>query len=269
MILAKIIADTVSPDGIRITSFQLEYQRFIHSEFMTHRMFSRNASSSRAIPTRKMLDRIRHDPARPFHWGKNQPGMQAREELPSAFSEWIEAAKSSIEHAEILHEIGYHKQIVNRITEPFQWISVVCTATEWSNFFNLRLHEDAQPEIRILAEKMAESFRNSRPVGKNWHLPYVTLEEQMNNGVETSLKASVARCARVSYLNHDDSAPDLEKDEKLFYRLYESGHMSPFEHQAQWSDAGHTHKTFDGTLWSANFRGWSQYRQIIEKLGLK
>lgn len=267
MISSKIIADTVSPSGIRITTFQLEYQRFIHSEFMTHRMLSRNASSSRAIPTKKLIDRARLDPARPFHWGKNQSGMQAQEELPDAIQQWYEAAQSAADFADLFREMGYHKQIVNRIIEPFQWISVVCTATEWDNFFHLRLHEDAQPEIRILAEKMKESFRNSKPKGKNIHLPYITDEEifDRTRSVDQMFKVSAARCARVSYLNHDQSEPDQEKDLALAERLWSSGHLSPFEHQAKWSSEGWTHKDYDEVDWSANFRGWSQYRQILTK----
>ena len=80
-IQAKIIEDSISSTGKRITTFQLLYPRFIHAELMTHRVFSRNASSSRAIPVTKMLAMVREDPAMPIHWGRNQPGMQAKEEL--------------------------------------------------------------------------------------------------------------------------------------------------------------------------------------------
>jgi thymidylate synthase ThyX len=83
MISAKIIADSISESeyGDRITTFELEYPRFIHGELMTHRLFSRNAASSRAIPINKMMDQVLTAPAMPVEWGLNKSGMQAEEML--------------------------------------------------------------------------------------------------------------------------------------------------------------------------------------------
>lgn len=155
-ISAKIVADSISPAGGRLVTMELCYPRFIHSEFLTHRMFSRNASSSRAIPVEKMLQQVQENPAMPVHWGKNQPGMQAREEIfPNTGKDlWKIYAKQTAKNAEELNLIGYHKQVVNRLLEPFQYIKVIVTATEWDNFFKLRLHEDAQPEMYELARCM-------------------------------------------------------------------------------------------------------------------
>tara|TARA_R110000744_G_C19371770_1_gene563193 strand:- start:52463 stop:54367 length:1905 start_codon:yes stop_codon:yes gene_type:complete len=146
-ISAKVIAHSKSSvDGKEIITFELVYPRFIHGEIMTHRMFSRNAASSRAIPVQKMIDMVRALPAKPVHWGKNQPGMQAKEEVSNwdAFGQgeyqWNGAAFDASTRAETLNNQGYHKQIVNRILEPFQWMKTVVTATEWENFFWLRNH---------------------------------------------------------------------------------------------------------------------------------
>lgn len=293
-ISAKIIADSISPAGIRITTMELNYHRFIHSEFNTHRMFSRNASSSRAIPVEKMLDQVRNNPAMPIHWGKNQPGMQAREETPHidmAIIRWRQAASSASYRAEVLiQDCELHKQITNRVLEPFQYIKVIVTATEWDNFFKLRLHVDAQPEISELARCMKEAMQLSEPTPLTegeWHLPYVKTtrkeyddsQEFWSQGYDTAglsdekaIKCSVARCARVSYNNHDNSNPNWEKDIALADRLLEAGHMSPFEHQATpfrteksnpfWWE-GQTHIDQAGNRWSGNFREWVQWRQML------
>jgi len=285
MISAKVICDSISPSGVRLTTLELQYHRFVHSEMMTHRMFSRNASSSRAIPTTKMLEQIRSNPAMPIHWGKNQAGMQAREELTEieidvVKSDWNYASKRMTEIATLMSEMDLHKQVVNRLLEPFQWIKVIVTATEWDNFFKLRLHKDAQPEMMVLAEHMKKAMDESIPVELqpgDWHLPYVDLGDFDDSGdpISEAIKCSVARCARVSYLNHDNSAPDTTKDIALADMLLEAGHMSPFEHQGTpmdfakdtfelaWED-GITHKDRDNNFWSGNFRGWIQHRQLLQ-----
>jgi hypothetical protein len=177
-----------------------------------------------------------------------------------------------------LHTDGYHKQIVNRILEPFAHIKVVCTSTEWVNFFNLRLHEDSQPEIQALADSMSTVMRQSEPkelkLGE-WHIPYVKEDENMS--WDDAIKCSVARCARVSYLNHDNSNPDIEKDISLHDKLVASKprHGSPAEHQATPMmipkdyvitrlEKGETHISKNGDKWSGNLRGFVQYRQLLE-----
>ena len=276
-IVAKVVADSVFADAtdksIRLTTLELKYPRFIHSEFMTHRLFSRNASSSRAIPVIRMVEQVEATPAHPIHWGKNQKGMQASEELQPNLPLWEDAAATAAGYAMEFDKLGYHKQIVNRITEPYQFIRVVCTATEWINFFNLRMHEDAQPEIYELATRVKQAMSASTPesleIGE-WHTPYV---KDQNIPTDMALRASVARCARVSYLNHDQTAPDLEKDVLLHDRLSEDGHLSPFEHVATPAidtdlsrvsslEPGATHVDRQGTPWSGNFRGWIQYRHL-------
>ncbi|NQZ53290.1 MAG: FAD-dependent thymidylate synthase [Piscirickettsiaceae bacterium] len=306
-ISAKIIADSINSNGDRIRTVQLRYHRYIHGELMTHRLFSRNAASSRAIPVKKMIEQVRTDPATPIHWGRNQPGMQANVELDAVRKEyamlaWQQAANTAARKAEILLQADAHKQITNRILEPFQFMQTVVTATEWENFFNLRIHKDAQPEIQELASCMYEAMEKSRPVHMSdqcWHLPYVDIfsefgsmkDEQLfisQEDFDNAIKCSAARCARVSYLNHDNSKPSIEKDLELYNMLatrpYDSGnghvlgdddpvHLSPLEHQATpmphamnddergWED-GITHADVNDNLWSANFKGWIQYRQL-------
>jgi thymidylate synthase ThyX len=293
---AKVIEHSVADNGVELITLQLRYQRFIHAEFMTHRVFSRNASSSRAIPVAKMLDQVRNDPAMPVHWGLNQPGMQAAEEgtAPVLLEEaiehdnpsdcplftfertsmsvqdaWREAARRAAEVAEAMSAAGYHKQVVNRILEPFQYISVIVTATDWDNFFALRDHADAQPEIRALAQAMNKAMAGSEPVQrrhadweteKGWHLPYVLPEERelYPSNPRLLAKISAARCARVSYLTHDGERPSIEKDLALYERLVGSTplHASPVEHQA----FAAAFKQFQ----SRNFRGWLQFRHQVE-----
>lgn len=264
----KIIADSISEAGKRITTFQLKYPRWIHAELLTHRVFSRNASSSRAIPVTKMIEQVRMNPAMPIHWGKNQSGMQAKEELDgltlaAVKSNWSKSATQASDTAERMAELGAHKQIINRILEPFQHIHVVLTATEFNNFFELRIHEDAQPEIYALALTMKQDMDNSEPellkVGE-WHLPYVE-DDDYDVIFDWSLlcKISAARCCRVSYLKHDGTNPSIEDDLALFERLVGSAplHASPLEHQA-------TPENEYEPLPKSNLQGWAQYRKIYE-----
>lgn len=267
-IAASIIADSISPDGHRITTMQLRYPRFIHAEFMTHRVFSRNASSSRAIPIEKMIRDVIEDPAMPVAWGSNKPGMQAGDEIEPgdtgrAKVAWKQARNYAVKQAWELHNLNLHKQIVNRLLEPFGHISVICTATEWDNFFALRCHPDADPTMRALAEAMRDARDDSTPDKEaQWHLPYLDQNDwgwafSNQKGFNDLAKISAARCARVSYLNHDGTKPDIEKDLALAERLASSKHMSPFEHQARVTGD-------EGTALWGNFTGWDQYRKMVE-----
>lgn len=260
----KIVADSISESGKRITTFQLKYPRFIHAEIMTHRVFSRNSSSSRAVPVLRMIEQVRTNPAMPIHWGKNQSGMQAKEEINSDHHHsarfwWENAAEDAAYHAYNMYKHDLHKQIVNRILEPFQHMHTVLTATEFDNFFELRIHEDAQPEIYALALTMKQAMDNSEPrilkVGE-WHLPYVK-ETNMNSTL--ACKISAARCCRVSYLKHDGSNPSIDEDLALFERLVGSEplHASPLEHQA-------TPHKIGACGFSGNLKDWAQYRKIYE-----
>lgn len=270
---AKVIEDSVSPEGIRLTTFQLRYPRMIHSEFMTHRVFSRNASSSRAIPILTMLRSTVSDMAMPVAWGQNKPGMQARVELTgfrrwAAKQIWKMAGYSAAMFSYLMYRTGAHKQIANRITEPWSHISVVVTATDWQNFFYLRDHADADPTIRALAQSMKAAFDASQPkeleLGE-WHLPYVHPYEREDLTLEECIKISVARCARVSYLLHDEGHPTLEKDTALHDMLVimNPKHASPAEHQAT-PDKMWTRKRWGHPQEHGNFRGWRQYRKTIE-----
>lgn len=281
MIDVKIIADSISAEQKRITTMQLKFHRFILPEFNTHRVFSRNASSSRAIPIAKILDQVKNDPAIPVHWGQNQPGMQARGEVKdkiAAVELWKQAAKDAASFAVVMSDMGLHKQVVNRILEPFQFVHVVVTSTEWDNFFNLRDHKDAQPEIQELAHKMKMAMDNNTPellTQGEWHLPYVSRDEiktfKKDSTFNDALKCSAARCARVSYMKHDGQAPSLEDDIELYNQLVtrpytdkrgntlvetDPIHASPIEHQA--TPAVDVNKNYN------NFKGWIQHRFLFE-----
>lgn len=273
----KIICDSISESGSRLTTFQLKYQRFIHAEFMTHRAFSRNASSSRAIPVKKMLNMVRTEPASPIHWGQNQAGMQAEHELSEETKAkvqalWLKAAQNAADIAEEMEALNAHKQVVNRILEPFQWINVVMTTSYIQNYWDLRCHPDAQPEIKVLAEMMHNQYQEAVPQilkYDEFHLPYIHEEEKTKYPLEDLIKFSVSRCARVSYLNHDQSQPNQEKDLNLYDGLVGSDplHASPTEHQARPSE-GSEYVCDKGNIdaYHGNFSpDWLQYRKFIEK----
>lgn len=271
MIYAKIVADSVSGANKRIVTVECQYPRFIHGEVMTHRVFSRNAMSSRAIPVAKMIEQARGNPAMPVHWGANQPGMQASAEVQHALHAmdlWRMAAAAAAGIAEQMAAIGLHKQVANRILEPFQWMRTLITSTEWDNFFELRCHPDAQPEFQVLAKAVKDAADNSTPVvrysaatDEAWHLPYVSADERLKLRLGVLKKISTARCARVSYLTHDGETPDIDKDLELYEYLVGSTpiHASPCEHQAQAHDYA-THV-------SRNFRGWVQHRATVDGKG--
>lgn len=240
---AKVLRDSVSPNGLRLTTMEVTFPRIVLAEFNTHRVFSRNSASSRAIPVEKRIAAIEADPFIPEAFGKNTKGMQAVEDL--AFDDqqkaelvWRFALRDALEHARHLASLGVHKQLANRLIEPFGWQTVIVSATEWDNFFGLRRDANAQPEIRKGADMMYEVYSASRPVDlteDEWHLPLVDdYDDLIADGFssEDIVKICVGRCARVSYLTHDGTR-DPRADVQLYERLYTGGHMSPLEHAAR------------------------------------
>lgn len=258
---AKILLDSLAPSGKRLVTFELEYARLVHSELLTHRLLSRNSSSSRAIPIQKMIQQVLQDPVIPVWWGRHQKGMQASEEV-QGWRRWLceriwrGSRYLAVAAAWLLWKLGMHKQIPNRLLEPWMWITIICSATEFGNFFNLRCHPDAQPEIRKIADMMAELYYSHEPTYREageWHLPLTGFPGDEALDEETLRKLSVARSARVSYLTHDGRR-DIQADLTLYDRLLSSGHMSPFEHVAQ---------AMSAPVESGNFTGWQQYRKVI------
>lgn len=321
MIKAKILADSINEKGNRLTTFEIEVPRIVWAEFMTHRQFSRNAASSRAIPFDKMLLQLDGVPSR---FGAAQKGMQDNglefdndvliecygrvsdelytpEEMAfTSLEAWDYAKVHAIKVSQAFKEAGYHKQIYNRLTEPFQMIKAIVSATEYSNFFWLRDDVMADPTIAELARKMKEAYDNSTPQllkAGEWHLPYVftdfvvvdgksrqiyfsrdEIDMRDNLTLEQAIKVSAARCAAVSYRNEDYG---LEKCLQLYERLVgdERKHSSALEHQATpmnektyasnnpdehctWQ-VGISHIDRDYNFWSGNFCGWIQHRKTI------
>jgi hypothetical protein len=304
---AKIIAHSICAHTQKeIITWELVYPRFIHSELMTHRLFSRNAASSRAIPIAKVIEMVDQNPASPIHWGKNQPGMQAEneftgEELDIARDLWSMAAGDAVATALKMAEFGLHKQVVNRILEPFQWMKTIVTYTEGTNWFWLRDHKAADPNIKKLAGDMYNAYEESFPVlllPGDWHVPYFGATGQWYEGkknggysLQGALNISMSCCAQVSYRTLDDT---LEKAERVVERLNlgvdleEPCHASPSEHQAtpmqkeafygsigesvrvnnpsypnSWEDGITAYHKELGFM-SGNFAGWIQNRQLIK-----
>jgi len=290
MITAKILLDSVNPSGNRITTFVLEFPRWILAELNAHRAFSRNTASSRAIPVEKMIKMAQEKPAMPVFWGKNQSGMQSNmelvgEELIRAKDAWLRARDRAVESAKELMACGMHKQYANRTIENFLYVKSILTGTDFENFFSLRAHEDTQPEFQELAYKMLDLYQSNVPnklKEDEWHIPFgdnldhkriwkmvqeSTHEKtpygaEVFNGThfndenlfrETAIKISTARCARVSYLNFEGK-DDYTKDIELHDILKNSGHWSPFEHCAM---------ALYKPEQSGNFVGWKQYRKFF------
>lgn len=293
---AKVLADSVSPAGHRLTTLEATFPRFILAEFNTHRVFSRNSASSRAIPVAKQLRRVLDEPYVPVEFGSNQPGMQAGPPLAgpardAAESEWLRARDAAVRHVlglitspqEVARHSGLHacldavegslknppagwlnvhKQVANRLLEPFMWHTVIVSATTWGNFWNLRCHPDAQPEIQLIATKMRGAIDGSAPgaLGEDeWHLPLIGESDREEAGsLDELVKISIGRCARVSYLTHAGTR-DLSADVALYDRLRESGHMSPMEHAAR----PMTPAELAQAEWCGNFQGWVSHRKLI------
>jgi thymidylate synthase ThyX len=265
---AKIIADSLNQYGSRLTTIVVTYPRFVHSELMTHREFSRNAASSRAIPINKVIEQVLLNPAMPYKWQTNQRGMQGGEELSenlqvNARHYWIKARNLAVEQVKELSYLGCHKQVANRLLEPFVWMTTVISSTSWNNFFHLRCSDLADPTIRHIAEMIRYVIKNHTPdniENDEWHLPFVSQVDYHDALMPEShydlRKISVARCARVSYLNH--GSQDIEKDLELATRLEQSGHWSAFEHVAQpvYFAMNKKHGNFSPT--------WIQYRKTFE-----
>lgn len=261
---------------------------------MTHRVFSRNASSSRAVPVQKVIDRVKRDPAMPL-WTYNQPGMQgnmmATADAFQARADWLAARDAAVARAEIMaaRERPAHKQVINRILEPYSWIKVIVSSTDWANFMRLRDHSAADPMMRELARKIGTQMFLSTPrklEPGDWHLPYIDPDKDIHSAAITCLErspslganedwlqeeiiymlaaVSTARCARVSYLNHDGSTPRFLKDLELYDDLMsqpktEPLHASPAEHQAQCDRK--IGPSWENPHLHGNFWGWNQFRK--------
>lgn len=265
----KIIADSIYRGGTRLTTFQLKYWRPLLSEMNTHRVFSRNAASSRAMGFSKRCDQIREELFVPFHWNAEQKGMVGAEEFSEEVKQIINADIQKLANATVnyLEELdgkiqritgkSIHKQYLNRYLEPFVPVVQLVSSTDWDNFFDLRIKPDAQPEIHDVAKVMYELLNCTHPreLGLNqWHLPYVTDTEFDEYGLDVSRKISVARCARVSYRAYSGNTK-LENDLALYERLLNGKHMSPFEHVAK------PDPLCTGN--QANYHGWLQLRHLI------
>lgn len=308
MTSATILKDSINSFGNRVTTFRLTYTRYILAELNTFRMASKNTASSRAIPVTKNIERIRENPFVPTEWGKNRPGMSANELINEnlineAKKTWIKASQLNCAVAEKLNSLNIHKQIVNRVLEPYSTVDTILTATDFDNFFKLRIDKQADPEIHRLARLMYEEYSNSKPellLTNQWHLPYIDCDySDVNNkryfvdnteiDLETAIKVSVSCCAQVSYRKLDTSVDKaLDIFEKL--RLFDSEsipHSSPTEHQCKpFSNKEYEvrmnaynmmYESLNGEVninekelselesifYKRNFRGWTQYRVSI------
>lgn len=237
---AEVIADSTA-FGTRLTTFEVCFPRFILAEVNTHRTMSRNSASSRAIPVPRRIKQVRENPFVPEAFAKNKSGMQAGAAVEPLVNEearnaWLQVADVAADFAGALDALGIHKQWANRLIETFAWHTCVISGTEWDNFFALRLSTAAQPEMQVTAKLMKEAYEASAPrelEPGDWHLPYTDAHVRGDaQALQDFVKISVARCAAVSF-ERQDAEKTLEQLVARHDMLRSSGHMSPFEHQAQ------------------------------------
>lgn len=299
----RILADSISLAGHRLITFECTFPRIILAEVNTHRVFSRNSASSRAISVKRMIEMAETDPYIPSHWGKNEKGMSASEQLsPSdvilARDVWLRGRDRAVAIArEMLERFDLHKQLVNRVIEPYVWHTAVITATDWSNWYHQRDNRHAHPDIQEMARAMKACEQESEPrvlSHDDWHLPFINVTDEAEVAAwstkqptgdrlpsqlasERLVRISVARCARVSYLTQDGKR-DHEDDVKMYDRLVGPGHMSPLEHVARPmkpSELAYFARAvvhFEDGEWTAtgavrndlgNLNGWVQHRKEI------
>ena len=276
-----MIEHTKTEFGAELLTVECRYPRFIHAEVMTHRVFSRNAASSRAIPIKKLLADVKKDMAIPIFWGKNKTGMQADEQLTGwrlwlAKKIWIVSGHVACFFAWLFLQVGLHKQIANRIIEPWSHITLLISSTEWDNFYGLRIHKDAQPEIKYLAMAIYSAHISSMPrlvkFGE-WHLPYISQNDYEIYPVEDLIYISMARCASTSYKTVDGKMMTLDKAKELGQKLVGANpiHASPSEHIAQpdhlINDDGYTY--WERPDLHGNFFGYRQYRKSLPNENIK
>ncbi len=256
MIAARIIADSIYGPH-RLTTVEAHLPRFLLAELNTHRTFSRNSASSRAIPVRRRIRDVLSGPFVPDAFGANKAGMQAGGTVGgwrsvAARAVWMASLYAAVTGAYLLSALNVHKQWANRLLEPFAYTTVIVSATEWENFFAQRLHADAQPEMQQVAWAIFDAMAASTPricAKGDMHLPYLQPDEA-HLSKDRAAQVCIARCARVSYLTQNGKR-DIDEDVLMYWRLRKPGHMSPFEHVA-----------IAGTG-SGNFRGWAQARSAI------
>jgi len=300
MIKASIIYDAIGDDAPRILTFELIYPRFIHAELMTHRVFSRNAASSRAIPVMTMIQMIRDNIALPASWRFNEKGMQGFTEVPETIAHqaemlWRMGLEAVIPIAERMNDINLHKQHINRLLEPWALIRTVVTSTQWANWFSLRDHPDADPTIAALAAEMKKAMDASTPThiaAGEWYLPYVSGDQDTIDGciewadnvsmidiqkfrlpahsreavaTEVMKRVSAARCARTSYKTFDGQKSKVSADFDLFNKLVSADliHASPTEHQATPDKFHPMTNRWMTSQRHGNFNGWIQHRKEL------
>lgn len=266
----EVLADSIGPHGVRLTTFHLRYPRAAaHEDFLTHRRFSRSASSSRAIPIERMIKRATWGPEL---FGRAQPGMGADEVLDepgqaACRAVWNRARDEAVAGALRLAALGAAKEDANLLLRPFEWIDVVVSSTEWGNFFRQRADQETglvRRQLKRVADGMRDLLASRTPWATRfgeWHLPYLTTDELLDvcagrtDRVQAA-RASAMRCARTSYARHDGTHGSVDEDaQSCLEKLVRSAHWSPLEHPARCEVPGSSPTT--------NFAdGWGQLRTV-------
>jgi len=304
----EVIKDSIGPNKVRLTTFLCIYPRIIHAEHLRHRTQSFSVASSRAIPYSKVRKQVDEDPFIPLAFQKAHKGMQGSEyiagsDLEEAEHLWRCASNQILKYADDLEAKGVTKQLLNRLIEPWTMTRVVCTATEWENFFSLRINPAAEIHIQDLAKKMKAAMDASSPEymeAGRWHCPFIdgddyqwAIDRNLNkeDRERAFIKISAARNARTSY--GKNIGKSIEEEFRLTYDLLLDRHLGPFEHICQATNfpgdkIGLDCDYYDeldridydprgieirlnrvggktmASMWSGNMRGWIQYRKTLE-----
>ncbi len=332
---ARVVLDSIGPNGKRLISVEMRYWRAIHAEFMTHRDRARNAASSRAIPFYKLgkcsacdgkgkvgrdrdsclkcngsgsgppIDKCsysfaKYDAFFPEFIGTEQKGMQSGGELVepyrSQFLQLVEQGRDfMLDLCLKMVETGAHKSLVNRYMEPWLYITVITTATEWKNFARLRVHPKAEKHFQKVAGQCMDAIAASTPQileAGQWHMPYLRDDDEelvsrglidgvkgMSFGIpipkgfdkydshelvttETLKRISAGRCARLSYLTHEgirDHNKDIELFDTLIHPKFDVDRDDDVIHASPLEHVGQA--SDDPNLRSGPFVGWKQFRK--------
>jgi thymidylate synthase ThyX len=256
----KILAAT-RPMGFGkygLVSIEYVVPLYIHTEILTHRRFSRNASSARAMSTTRYAGLGYYMPPQFY---QSQKGMEASAQPIKhqwlARMVWSAAIQGTELAARVLERLKVAKEQRNRLIAPAKMVKGIITGTEsaWQSFFHLRNNKNADTAMQVFAREAYHAIINTRWSYDTIHAPY-----------DIDPLVNAARAALVSYAKIESI-----DDYKLANRLLKDGHMSPFEHYAVWR----LQPTLSNLTCSSNdvhfdyvTHGWEHHRATLEKNNL-
>ena len=245
-----------------VVTLQVECSLFCWTELLTHRSFGRNASSARAMGTKRYSDMGYYTPK---HFYTQGEGMQASgthiEHEWLARLIWHTTMFGTTIAAKMLEKLKVAKEQRNRLIPPTKTVRGIVTGTchSWKYFLRLRNTRHADTAMRRLAEEVADAIHDAQWCVANEHMPLAP-----PTTVEDRHLIAAARIARVSYARSAG-----KDDHSLATTLLEQGHLSPFEHIAYWKEAPYlcclNSKPQERSQDTRAIYGWEHWRAAQEK----